>query len=61
MIGQYLSHTNERDTVAILQKIWEVNKAISKHFAFYGHLNTPPNVSQVHSNVRIPKNLLAYL
>jgi len=27
MIGQYLSHTNERDTVAILQKNWEVNKA----------------------------------
>jgi len=28
MFGQYLSHTNKRVTVAILQKISQVNKAL---------------------------------
>jgi len=29
MVGQYLSYTNKIVTVSILQKIWEVNKALA--------------------------------
>jgi len=32
MIGQYLSNTNERATVSVLQNILELNKALLKTF-----------------------------
>jgi hypothetical protein len=37
MIGQYLSNTNEKYTVSILQNILELNKAIVLSFFFLAH------------------------
>jgi len=46
MIGQYLSHTNKRVTVAILQNISKVNKAIlsSIHMCMWMHACTSCHV-----------------
>jgi len=46
MIGQYLSNTNEKATVFILQNILELNKAWLNLLQL-DYLNVPTNLSQV--------------